>query len=133
MTKKELIKIAIKARENSYSPYSKFKVGSAVLTKDGKVFTGSNIENASFGLTICAERNAIFACYAHGYKKKDIKAIAVVADTDEVTYPCGACRQVLGELMPNDAPIYLYNLKFKGFDTTIKEILPGIFTKKFLK
>ena len=97
MNHEQLIALAFEAKKNSYSPYSKYPVGACVLTKDGKTFKGANIENASFGLTNCAERSAIFATYSNGYRKKDIEAIAIVSDGEKLAAPCGACRHVLNE------------------------------------
>ncbi len=91
----ELVQQACEARLNSYSPYSKFRVGAALLSKDGRVFTGCNVENASFGLSNCAERTAVFTAIAAG--AKDFEAIAICADGSQPTAPCGACRQVLVE------------------------------------
>lgn len=133
MTKEELIKEAIKARDFSYSPYSNFKVGSALLTKDGRIFLGANIENASFPVTMCGERNATYNAYCHGIKKEDISAIAIVADTSVPCSPCGACRQVLAELLPEDAHIYLANLKGDIKETRIKDLLPYAFDASELK
>lgn len=98
MNKDRLIKLIKEAKEalkNSYSPYSKFRVGSAVLTENGSIYSGTNIENASYGLTICAERVAIFKAISEGAKK--IVAIAVISDNSEICVPCGACRQVIWE------------------------------------
>ena len=111
MRKEDLVYRAIEAREMSYSPYSKFAVGAALLTNDGEVYLGTNIENAAYGLTMCAERNAIFNAYCHGVTQDDIEALAIVADTDLPVSPCGSCRQVLSELFPHDKEIYLANLK----------------------
>ena len=111
MTKEILIEEALKARENSYSPYSNFKVGAAVLCKDGNVFHGANIENSSYGLCMCAERNALYNAMNHGYRKDDFIAIALAADTDGPCSPCGACRQVMSELLPLNADIIMANLK----------------------
>lgn len=127
MTKEELVKIAKDETKNSYSPYSKFKVGAALLTKDGRIFLGANIENASFGLTMCAERNAIFNAYVNGVKKEEIEAIAIVADTTLPVSPCGACRQVLSELFPEDGKIYLGNFNGDIKVTNISELLPYCF------
>ena len=91
----KLLAAAQAARDNAYAPYSKFKVGAAVETVDGEIFTGCNIENASYGLTCCAERNAVFAAVCSGVRR--FKTLCVVADTDEPVAPCGACRQVLAE------------------------------------
>ena len=129
----KLVDIAIKeARELSYSPYSKFKVGAVVATKKGN-FLGANIENASYPLCMCAERNALYNAYLNGCKKEDLEALVVVADTDEPCSPCGACRQVISELFPSDAPIYMANLKGKIIKTNIKELLPYAFDKEALK
>lgn len=123
----KLIKEAIKARTKSYSPYSKFSVGAAILLKDGKIIQGTNIENVSYGLTMCAERSALFSTYSQGYKKKDIKAMAIAADTKDAISPCGACRQVMSELLDSDTPIYLANLKDDVKKVTIEDLLPGYF------
>ena len=125
----ELIKKALEATKLSYSPYSNFKVGAAVLTKDGQVILGSNIENASYGLCMCAERNALYSTYLKGYKKKDIVAIALVGDTEKPITPCGACRQVMSELMPLDAKVYMASTK-KGVEVltkTVAELMPFAF------
>lgn len=127
MTREELIEEAFKAMENSYAPYSNFHVGAAVLTKDGKVFWGVNIENASFGATNCGERSAIFAAYSNGYRKETIEALAIVSDGDRIAAPCGICRQVLSELITGDTPIYLSNRKDE-MDTCMNELLPYQFT-----
>ena len=127
MTREELIEEAFKAMENSYAPYSNFHVGAAVLTKDGKVFWGANIENASFGATNCGERSAIFAAYSNGYRKETIEALAIVSDGDRIAAPCGICRQVLSELITGDTPIYLSNRKDE-MDTCMNELLPYQFT-----
>ncbi len=127
MTREELIEEAFKAMENSYAPYSNYHVGAAVLTKDGKVFWGANIENASFGATNCGERSAIFAAYSNGYRKDTIKALAIVSDGDRIAAPCGICRQVLSELITGDTPIYLSNRKDE-MDTCMNELLPYQFT-----
>ncbi len=133
MDKLELIAEAIEARKLSYSPYSHFAVGAAVVTKDGKVFKGANVENASYPLCMCAERNALYNAMMNGYKKDDFVMFAVVGPTEEVVSPCGACRQVLSELYPNDAPIYMANLKGDIKETTVKELLPFAFSEDALK
>ena len=133
MDRKELISKAKEARALSYSPYSKFAVGAAVLTKDGRVFLGANIENSSYPLTMCAERNALYNAMMDGYKKEDLVALALIADTDEPCSPCGACRQVISELFPEDAPIYMASLNGKEKETTVKELLPFAFSEKDLK
>ena len=133
MKKEELIKKAKDARELSYSPYSNFKVGAALLTKDGQVFIGANIENSSYPLCMCAERNALYNAMMHGYKKGDFVALALSADTDEPCSPCGACRQVISELFPKDAPIYMSNLKGDIKESNIEELLPFAFSGDDLK
>lgn len=127
MTKEDLVYEAIEARDLSYSPYSKFAVGAALLTKDGEIYRGANIENASFSLTMCAERNAIFNAYCHGVSQDDIEALAIVADTELPVSPCGSCRQVLSELFPHDKKIYLANLRGDIKETTVDELLPYSF------
>ena len=133
MKKEELIKKAENARELAYAPYSKFKVGAALLTKDGQVFLGANIENSSYPLCMCAERNALYNAMLHGYKKADFVALALTADTDEPCSPCGSCRQVISELFPIDAPIYMANLKGDAKESNIQELLPFAFSGDDLK
>ena len=130
---KELINKAILARGLSYSPYSKFAVGAALLCKDGKVFVGSNVENSSYPLCMCAERNAIYNAMMNGYKKDDFQALAIVADTPEACSPCGACRQVISELFPKDGVIVLANLKGAYQETNIAELLPLAFSSEDLQ
>lgn len=132
MDKNLLIEKAKEARKLSYSPYSKFAVGAALLCKDGKVFLGANVENSSYPLCMCAERNALYSAYMNGYKKEDFVAFALSADTDEPCSPCGACRQVISELYPDDAPIYMSNLKGDVKETNAKELLPFAFSEKDL-
>lgn len=127
MTDEQLLELAINARSHSYSPYSHFAVGAALLCKDGKVFEGANVENASYPLCMCAERNAIYNAYMHGYKKDDFAALAIVADTADVCSPCGACRQVISELFPMDGKIIMGNLHHKMKITDVKGILPFAF------
>jgi cytidine deaminase len=122
---KSLIEKAIKARENAYVPYSNFKVGAAVLTVEGEVFTGCNVEIASFGGTICAERTALLKAISNGYKS--FKAIAVVGKEGSFTYPCGICRQFIVEFGMNIEVIVAKTAEdFKIF--TIEELLPYGFT-----
>ncbi len=127
MNKDILLEKAFEAMKNSYAPYSKYNVGACVLTKDGSYIKGCNIENASFGATNCAERTAIFATYANGYKKEDVVALAIVSNGDRIAAPCGICRQVLSELIDLDTPIYLSNGKDE-VTTCIRELLPMNFT-----
>lgn len=133
MTKEELIKKAQEARKLSYSPYSHFAVGAALLCKDGEVYVGANVENSSYPLCMCAERNALYNAYMHGKKKEDFVALALCAATDEPCSPCGACRQVLSEIFPADAPIYMSNLKGDVEETNIVKLLPYAFSADALK
>lgn len=126
----KLVELAKEAREKAYVPYSHFKVGACVLTEDGKTYQGCNIENASYGLTNCAERTALFSAYANGERK--LKAIAVVADTEGPVSPCGACRQVMMELGGEDMVVILSNMKGDYAVVTVKDLLPGAFTSKDL-
>ena len=133
MDKNQLIIKAKEARSLSYSPYSHFAVGAALLTKDGKVFVGANIENSSYPLCMCAERNALYNAYMNGYKKDDLVSLTLVADTDTPCTPCGACRQVISELFPKNAPINMGNLKGEVLTMTIEELLPLSFSPEDLK
>ena len=133
MKKEELVKKAVDARELSYSPYSRFKVGAALLTKDGQVFVGANIENSSYPLCMCAERNALYNAMMHGYKKDDFEALALAADTEKPCSPCGACRQVISELFPSDKPIYMANIKDDIQETNVPELIPFAFSEDDLK
>ena len=127
MTEKELIDKAKRARLKAYAPYSDFKVGAALLTKGGKVHTGANVENAAFGLTVCAERIAVFKAVNKG--DRDFVKIAVVADRNPPVTPCGACRQVLSEFV-KDLKIVCANLQGKVDRYTLKELLPEAFEKR---
>ena len=128
MTELEIQKLmdcAIKARANAYSPYSHFAVGAALLCEDGTIYEGCNIENASYGLTNCAERTAIFKAVSEGHTK--FKALAVVADTEGPCAPCGACRQVVAEFK---IPIIIMgNLMGNVKIVTIEELLPFSFSE----
>ena len=128
----DILDRAFKAMENAYAPYSNYHVGACVLTKDNKYFLGANIENASYGLTNCAERNAIFQAYSNGYRKRDIEAIAIVSEGKTLATPCGACRQVLVELLEKHTPIVLSNHNIEKV-TNIQELLPMSFTEEDLK
>ena len=116
-----LEKAARKIRKRAYAPYSKFQVGAALESTSGKVFTGCNVENISFGLTICAERNAVFAAVAAGVRS--FRRIVVVADSKEPVTPCGACRQVLSEFSDN-MEIISINLKNRKFRAKLAALLP---------
>lgn len=127
MTYNELVNAAMKARKNSYSPYSRFRVGAALLTKEGKLYTGANIENSSYGLTVCAERTAIFKAVSEG--EHNFTALAVACDTDQfnLAYPCGACRQVMTEFLKADADIIVSINTGKYKIHKLNELLPNSF------
>ena len=130
-TARTLLDQAIQARRHAYAPYSNFPVGAALLAEDGRVFTGVNVENASYGLTICAERGAVAKAYSEG--ARHFRAIAVVGPEDTVACaPCGACRQVLAEVDP-ELPVIM---PAEGGDvavTTMRELLPGAFLSERLR
>jgi cytidine deaminase len=128
--KEELIEAATRVRENAYAPFSDFRVGAALETDDGEIIAGCNVESASYGLTVCAERVAIWKAISEG--KRKIKHIAVVADTEELTPPCGVCRQIIWEF-GGDIPVVLANLKGKVETVQMKDLLPRAFDTKFLK
>jgi cytidine deaminase len=121
----KLIKVAKQAVKFSYAPYSKFKVGAAVLTKKGKIYSGANIENASYGLTICAERVAIAKAVSEG--EKQFTAIAIYTNTRNFTFPCGACLQVMSEFNPK-LYIILINMKGEIRQYSLSSLLPHSFT-----
>ena len=125
---KKLMEAAVKAMENAYVPYSKFQVGAALLLKNGEIITGCNVENASYGLCNCAERTALFRAYALGYRKDDIIAMSIAGATDGPISPCGACRQVMAELLNSKTPVYLTNVKFDVKETSVEELLPYSFS-----
>ena len=125
-----LIAAAREVRERAYAPFSNFRVGAAVETADGEIYTGCNIESASYGLTICAERVAIWKALSEG--KNDLKSVAVVVDTEELTPPCGVCRQIIWEFC-GDVPVTLANLHGQTETVQMKELLPRAFDSKFLK
>jgi cytidine deaminase len=132
MTKdyKRLSKAALEARKMAYAPYSKFRVGAALLGKSGKIYTACNIENSSFNLTICAERAALFKAISEG--EKDFTAIAIASDSDHYTSPCGACRQVINELAGN-IPCIMVDRQGKYIVRKLNYLLPIAFTKNHLK
>ncbi|WP_042458520.1 cytidine deaminase [Neobacillus dielmonensis] len=130
MNIEQLIEEAKLAREKAYVPYSKFGVGAALLTKDGKVYHGCNIENAAYSMCNCAERTALFKAYSEG--DREFQLMAVVADTDRPCSPCGACRQVISELCPRDMKVVLTNLKGDIQEITVADLLPGAFSPEDL-
>lgn len=125
--KNKLIKKAKEVREKAYNPYSNFAVGAALLTEDDKVFTGCNVENVSYGLTVCAERTAIFNAVTAGYTK--FKALAVVADTRQPVAPCGACRQVLAEF-GDSIKVIMLNMNGDENILKISDLLPLAFNQE---
>ena len=125
MTDEELIEVAKKYREFSYSPYSKFKVGAAVLTKKGNVYGGCNIENSSYPVTNCAERTAIFKAVSEG--EKEFEAIAIATE-DGLGYPCGSCRQVMAEFALDMTVMLADREGHITTEATVIELLPGAFT-----
>lgn len=125
----ELIKAAQQVRELAYAPYSKYKVGAALLGKSGRIYTGCNVENASYGATICAERAAVVKAVSDG--EQDFQALAVVVDGEVPSSPCGICRQFLAEF-GTGLGLILVNLKGDRIDSTLEEYLPEAFTPKRL-
>lgn len=124
-----LLQAALTVRENAYAPFSNFKVGAAVEDTDGRIHTGCNVENATYGLTLCAERVAIFKAISEGVRK--FRRVAVAADTAKLTPPCGACRQILWEFC-GDVEITLVNLQGKTAVWKLKELFPEPFDVQFL-
>jgi len=124
-----LTEAALSARENAFAPFSKFKVGAAVEDVDGRIHTGCNVENATYGLTLCAERVAIFKGISEGARK--FRRVAVAADTDVLTPPCGACRQILWEFC-GDVEIVMANLNGKSETVRLGEMFPRAFDSSFL-
>lgn len=130
MNTKELLQIAMKAKENSYSPYSKFRVGAALLCRDGKVYSGTNVENASFGGTVCAERIAMFKAVSEG--ERDFEKIVISVDSENLGYPCGLCLQVMTEFCDDDFKIVVSNRHGEYKELKLIDALPNAFRKKEL-
>lgn len=129
---KKLIDLAKENSKNCYVPYSHFPVSAVLELKNGEIYKGVNIENASFGLSNCAERSALFSAYSNGVKKEDIKQLVIYTDHDYFVSPCGACRQVIRELMEDDSEIILVNNKDETKTYKNFELLPDGFTKEDL-
>ena len=127
MNKQLLINKALEASKKAYAPYSNYQVGCAILFKNGDVITGCNIENASYGLTMCAERTAIYHAHMQGYDFKEVEMLAVAVDSETLVSPCGACRQVFAELLPMDTLILMGN-STQYIETTVDKLLPFSFT-----
>lgn len=128
-----LLAAARAVREHAHAPYSRFHVGAALRTRDGRVFAGCNVENASYGLTQCAERNAFATAISAGVKAGEFAALAVIADTEGPIAPCGACRQVMLELGGAALPVLLANLGEARSRTTAGALLPGAFGAEDLR
>src|ERR1700730_11604177 len=129
MVMNKLMEAALAARDNAHAPFSKFKVGAAIEDETGRIFTGCNVENATYGLTICAERVAVFKAISEGARK--FTRIVVAADTDVLTPPCGACRQILWEFCGN-SELILVNLQGKTESFRLKDLFPRPFDASFL-
>ncbi len=125
----DLLQAALEARKNAHAPYSNFKVGAALEDESGRVFTGCNVENATYGLTVCAERVAIFKAISEGARK--FRRVAVAADTDTLTPPCGACRQLLWEFC-GDIEVTMVNPRGKTESVQMKDLFPRPFDSSFL-
>ncbi|PGL82713.1 cytidine deaminase [Bacillus sp. AFS054943] len=131
MDKKKYIEEANKMLLKAYIPYSKFPVGAALVTKEGKIYTGCNIENASYGLCNCAERTAIFKAVSEG--ERDFSCLVITGETDGPISPCGACRQVIAEFCNPKMPVLLTNVKGDEKEVTVEQLLPGAFSIEDLK
>ena len=123
----------VKAREKSYAPYSNAHVGACIYTKDGRKIYGANIENASYGLTVCAERNCMFSSVMEEIKKDDILVLGICATFKDYAWPCGACRQVMAELLDMDTAVAVFNNKGEYKVLTVRDLLPFSFSKGDLK
>lgn len=126
METKQLMDLATKMLDKAYTPYSHFQVGAALLTQDGQLFGGCNIENASYGLTNCAERTAIFQAVAHG--QRQFQALLITGNTTGPIAPCGACRQVISEFCDPKMPVFLTNQTGAIQQVSVEQLLPGAFT-----
>lgn len=131
INREDLIKAAMEAKEHAYAPYSNFRVGAALLTKNGKIYQGCNIENAGYTPTNCAERTAFFKAVYEG--ERNFEAIAVNGDADDYLYPCGVCRQVMAEFCAPDFKVFVSKKNGEYLEFTLAEILPGAFTSTELE
>lgn len=132
VSRQELVELARQARERAHAPFSKFKVGAALEARDGRIFQGCNVENSSYGLSICAERVALFKAISEGVR--EFSRIAVIADTPAgmPVRPCGACRQVISDLMGSAAEVVMSNLRGEIETQQVKELLPAPFDRSFM-
>lgn len=128
ITDQKLVELAKEAQEFAYVPYSGFRVGAALLSRDGRVFTGCNIENSAFGPTNCAERTAFFKAISEGYRA--FEKIAVISDSDDFTAPCGICRQVMAEFCDKDFQILMCKRDGSYHQVSLEELLPYAFSLK---
>lgn len=128
----KLIDNALSARSNAYAPYSKFKVGAAILLKNGSYILGCNVENASYGLANCAERTALFKMISDGYTKSDVVCMCIAGQSNEPISPCGACRQVMSELLSPDTPVIMTNIKREVREVKVSDLLPFSFNSEDL-
>lgn len=119
----------LEAYNNAYAPYSKFQVGAAVELDNGEIIIGANVENASYGLCNCAERSALFSAYSKGFRKENIVRMIIIANTKTPVSPCGACRQVISELVGEDVDVVLTNLNKDVKVLKVKELLPYAFSE----
>ena len=129
--KEKMFKAAVEAKKNAYVPYSKFPLGAAVLTEDGSIYSGANIENASYSLTNCAERSAIFNAVSQGERK--IEALLIVSSTEDPVTPCGACRQVIEEFADGEIDVIMMTEDGKELSMTSTELLPGAFSESSME
>lgn len=132
MNQEEKFKLVKKAYDNAYAKYSHFQVGALVLTKNDGIYLGANVENASYGLSNCAERSALFSAYSQGVRKDDIIELVLIGKSQDYLYPCGACRQVISELMNTDAKITLFRLDGQYKELKVKDLLPYAFDEREL-
>lgn len=132
MKTEEKFNLAKKAYDHAYAKYSNFQVGAVVLTKDGTYYLGANVENASYGLSNCAERSALFSAYSNGVRKDDIEELVLIGKSNDFLYPCGACRQVISELMNKDAKITLFRLDGTYKEHQVKDLMPYVFDESEL-
>ncbi len=132
MTEQQKFELVKKAYDNAYAKYSNFKVGAVVIAKNDMFFLGSNIENASYGLCNCAERSALFSAYSNGLRKDDIIELVLIGKSNDFLYPCGACRQVICELMNSDAKITLFRLDGSSKKHIVSDLMPYIFDESEL-
>lgn len=126
----QLVAIARNVRENAHAPYSGFKVGAVVEARDGRLFTGCNVENSSYGLSLCAERVAVFKAISEGVR--DLVRVAVIADAHSPVRPCGACRQVLSDILGGDAEVIMANLQGAIEVRQVHDLLPTPFDRTYL-